>query len=146
MQYTQVYCCLFLRLYSSVFSFFFFFLIKQRMIGGNESCTAGPISLSYLTCVAHLLGEWTGVEHLEDYLGYTVYLLWLLLPLAIAFIFPGIFFFVFIYSAVTILYIHKRKLNGEKSGNVWDGARKLLTTLWDGHARIWHGKQDLTSY
>eukprot|EP00075_Anas_platyrhynchos_P018787 XP_027308040.1 transmembrane protein 68 isoform X2 [Anas platyrhynchos] len=109
------------------------------MIGGNESCTAGPISLSYLTCVAHLLGEWTGVEHLEDYLGYTVYLLWLLLPLAIAFIFPGIFFFVFIYSAVIILYIHKRKLNGEKSGNVWDGARKLLTTLWDGHARIWHG-------
>ncbi|XP_035173278.1 transmembrane protein 68-like [Oxyura jamaicensis] len=111
------------------------------MIGGNESCTAGPISLSYLTCVAHLLGEWTGVEHLEDYLGYTVYLSWLLLPLAIAFIFPGIFFLTFIYSAVILLHLHKRKRksSGDNSGNVWDGARKMLTTIWDGHGRIWHG-------
>lgn len=116
------------------------------MIGGNESCTAGPISLSYLTCVAHLLGEWTGVEHLEDYLGYTVYLSWLLLPLAIAFIFPGIFFLTFIYSTVILLNIYKRKrkLSGDNSGNIWDGARKMLTTIWDRHGRIWHGKQDLT--
>ncbi|XP_078072311.1 DGAT1/2-independent enzyme synthesizing storage lipids isoform X2 [Mustelus asterias] len=36
-------------------------------------------------------------------------------------------------------YLLKRELQEAYSNNVWDGARKTLATLWDGHATIWHG-------
>ncbi|NXK47085.1 TMM68 protein, partial [Chauna torquata] len=113
------------------------------MIGRNESCTAGPIPMSYLTCLAHLLGEWTGMEHIEDYLSYTVYLSWLLFPVVIAFIFPAIIFIFFTYFSILLvhIYIYKRKneLNEANSGDIWYGVKEMLATVWDRHGRIWHG-------
>ncbi|NXI70718.1 TMM68 protein, partial [Anseranas semipalmata] len=111
------------------------------MIGGNESCTAGPIPMSYLTCLYHLLGDWTGVTRVEDYPGYEVYLSWLLLALALAFLLPAIYFITFLYPAVFLAYCYKRKkgLNEANSGDSCDGLRKILATMWDAHGRIWHG-------
>ncbi|KAM9304130.1 DGAT1/2-independent enzyme synthesizing storage lipids-like isoform 2-T4 [Morus bassanus] len=110
------------------------------MIGGNESCTAGPIPMSYLTCLTYVLGEWTGVEHIEDYLSYAVYLLWVLFPLAVVFLLPGVLIILF-YTSILLLHIYKRKneLKEAYSNDFWDGARQMLATLWDGHGRIWHG-------
>ncbi|XP_054048195.1 transmembrane protein 68-like isoform X3 [Rissa tridactyla] len=110
------------------------------MIGGNESCTAGPIPMSYLTCLTYILGEWTGVEHIEDYLSYAVYLLWVLFPLAVVLLLPGVLVILF-YTSILLLHIYKRKneLKEAYSHDVWDGARQMLATLWDGHGRIWHG-------
>lgn len=123
----------------------FLFLIKQEMIGGNESCTAGPVSMSYLTCLTYILGEWTGVEHIEDYLSYAVYLLWVLYPLAVVFLLPGVIIILF-YTSILLLHIYKRKneLKEAYSNDFWDGAKLMLATLWDGHGRIWHGKWNLT--
>uniref|UniRef100_A0A8C3U1M2 Transmembrane protein 68 n=1 Tax=Catharus ustulatus TaxID=91951 RepID=A0A8C3U1M2_CATUS len=42
---------------------------RQEMTGGNESCTAGPTSMSYLTCLTYILEEWTGVKDIGDYLS-----------------------------------------------------------------------------
>lgn len=137
--------CLFsLRIYSSVFGFFLFLLVKQKMIGSNESSTEGPIPTSYLSFLAYLLGEWTGVEHTEDYLSYGAYLSWVLFPLAIVFILPVAIFFFCFNTSLLLLHIYKRRKNGFNeghSGDVWYGAKEMLANLWDGHGRVWHGKQ-----
>lgn len=101
--------------------------------------------MSYLTCLTYILGEWTGVEHIEDYLSYAVYLLWVLLPLAVVFVLPGSIVILF-YTSILLLHIYKRKneLKEAYSQDFWAGGKQMLATLWDGHGRIWHGKQDLT--
>ncbi|XP_019403697.1 PREDICTED: transmembrane protein 68-like isoform X1 [Crocodylus porosus] len=111
-----------------------------EMISGNESCTAGQIPMSYLTCLAYVLEEWTGVEYIEDYLNYVAYLLWLFTPLIIVFLLPGIIL-LFLYFSIIFLYIYKRKkeLKEAYSNDFWDGAKKMLAVIWYGHARIWHG-------
>lgn len=115
------------------------------MIGENESCVAGPLPVSYLSCLTYILREWTGVEHIEDYLSYTVYLSWVLFPLAVVFLLPGVIVILF-YTSILLLHIYKRKneLREAYSSDFWAGARQMVATLWDGHGRIWHGKRDLT--
>ncbi|XP_025953403.1 DGAT1/2-independent enzyme synthesizing storage lipids-like isoform X2 [Dromaius novaehollandiae] len=110
------------------------------MIDRNESCTAGQMPMSYFTCLAYILKEWTGVEHIEDYLSYAVYLLWVFFPLIIVFLLPGVIL-LFIYISIIFVHIYKRKneLKEAYSNDFWDGAKQMLATLWDGHARIWHG-------
>ncbi|NXM49002.1 TMM68 protein, partial [Gymnorhina tibicen] len=110
------------------------------MTGGNESCTAGPTSMSYLTCLTYILEEWTGVEHIGDYLSYAFYILWLLFPLVVVFVLPGVIVILF-YVSILLLHIYKRKneIKEAYSHDVWVGAREMLATLWDGHGRIWHG-------
>ncbi|NXH21979.1 TMM68 protein, partial [Bucco capensis] len=110
------------------------------MIAGNESCTAGPIPVSYLTCLSYILGQWTGVEHIEDYLSYVIYLLWVFLPLAVVILFPAGTVALF-YISILVLHIYKRKneLREAYSHDFWDGGRQMLATLWDVHGRIWHG-------
>ncbi|GAB5583977.1 transmembrane protein 68 isoform X1 [Prionailurus iriomotensis] len=63
-----------------------------------------------MTCLIHILEGWFGVEQLEDYLNFANYLLW-----------------------------RKNVLKEAYSHNLWDGARKTVATLWDGHAAVWHG-------
>ncbi|NXH29260.1 TMM68 protein, partial [Myiagra hebetior] len=110
------------------------------MTGGNESCTVGPTSMSYLTCLTYILEEWTGVEHIGDYLSYAFYILWLLFPLVVVFVLPGVIIILF-YVSILLLHIYKRKneLKEAYSHDFWAGAREMLATLWDGHGRIWHG-------
>ncbi|KAL1280382.1 hypothetical protein QQF64_014982 [Cirrhinus molitorella] len=102
-----------------------------------------------LPCSAHLpLGEanihvweeWAGLGQLEDYLSFLEYLLWVFTPLAIVFILPFLIV-IFLYLSILFLHVYKRKnqLREAYSNNLWDGARKTLATLWDGHGAIWHG-------
>lgn len=98
--------------------------------------------MPYMTCLIHILEEWFGVEQLEDYLNFANYLLWVFTPL-ILLILP--YFTIFLlYLTIIFLHIYKRKnvLKEAYSHNLWDGARKTVATLWDGHAAVWHGKQD----
>uniref|UniRef100_A0A8C3FBG4 Phospholipid/glycerol acyltransferase domain-containing protein n=1 Tax=Chrysemys picta bellii TaxID=8478 RepID=A0A8C3FBG4_CHRPI len=110
------------------------------MIHRNESCTSGQVPTSYLCCLIYILEEWTGVEYLEDYLNYVAYLLWVFTPLIIVFILPGLILLL-LYISIILLYVYKRKneLKEAYSNDIWDGARQMVATLWDGHARIWHG-------
>ncbi|CAM4503121.1 DGAT1/2-independent enzyme synthesizing storage lipids-like isoform X1 [Lepidochelys kempii] len=110
------------------------------MIHRNESCTSGQVPMSYLCCLIYILEEWTGVEYLEDYLNYVAYLLWVFTPLIIVFILPGLILLL-LYISIIFLYVYKRKneLKEAYSNDIWDGARQMVATLWDGHARIWHG-------
>ncbi|NWR12896.1 TMM68 protein, partial [Paradoxornis webbianus] len=110
------------------------------MTGGNESCTAGPTSMSYLTCLTYILEEWTGVEDIGDYLSYAFYILWLLFPLVVVFVLPGVIVILF-YVSILWLHIYQRKneIKEAYSHDAWKGAREVLATLWDGHGRIWHG-------
>ncbi|TKS76377.1 Transmembrane protein 68 [Collichthys lucidus] len=39
----------------------------------------------------------------------------------------------------TLKFDRKNQLREAYSNNLWDGARKTLATLWDGHGAIWHG-------
>ncbi|KAJ8268626.1 hypothetical protein COCON_G00137980 [Conger conger] len=92
---------------------------------------------SYLSC---LWEEWLGLDDLQGYLSYLDYLLWVFTPLAVVFILPG-FILLFVYLSILFLHVYKRKnqLREAYSNNLWDGARKTLATLWDGHGKIWHG-------
>ncbi|KAE8598782.1 hypothetical protein XENTR_v10016940 [Xenopus tropicalis] len=105
----------------------------------NETCTPDP-SITYLTCLMHLFVEWLELENLEDYLNYVDYLLWVFTPLIIVFILP-VFIVIFLYLSILFLHVykHKNELKEAYSNSIWDGARKTLATLWDGHATIWHG-------
>ncbi|XP_063307458.1 DGAT1/2-independent enzyme synthesizing storage lipids [Pelobates fuscus] len=109
------------------------------MEASNESCVVEP-SLTYLTCVMQLCLKWIEMDNLEDYLNYVAYLLWVFTPLIIVFILP-LFFILFFYLSILFLQVYKRKneLKEAYSNSIWDGARKTLATLWDGHATIWHG-------
>lgn len=111
------------------------------MIGKNQTCGTGQDSMPYMTCLVHILEGWFGVEQLEDYLNFANYLLWVFTPL-ILLILP--YFTIFLlYLTIIFLHIYKRKnvLREAYSHNLWDGARKTVATLWDGHAAVWHGKQ-----
>ncbi|KAA0719245.1 Transmembrane protein 68 [Triplophysa tibetana] len=48
---------------------------------------------------------------------------------------------ILLYLSILFLHVYKRKnqLREAYSNNLWDGARKTLATLWDGHGAIWHG-------
>ncbi|MGH0135974.1 UNVERIFIED_CONTAM: hypothetical protein FKN15_025241 [Acipenser sinensis] len=106
----------------------------------NDTCFRGQESVNYFSCMIHLWEEWTGLENMENYFNYLDYLVWVFTPLAIVFILP-LFIVVFIYLSILFLHVYKRKneLKEAYSYNLWDGARKTLATLWDGHATIWHG-------
>ncbi|XP_044770566.1 transmembrane protein 68 isoform X2 [Neomonachus schauinslandi] len=109
------------------------------MIDKNQTCGTGQDSMPYMTCLIHILEEWFGVEQLEDYLNFANYLLWVFTPL-ILLILP--YFTIFLlYLTIIFLHIYKRKnvLKEAYSHNLWDGARKTVATLWDGHAAVWHG-------
>ncbi|XP_011929228.1 transmembrane protein 68 isoform X4 [Papio anubis] len=111
------------------------------MIDKNQTCGLGQDSVPYMLCLIHILEEWFGVEQLEDYLNFANYLLWVFTPL-ILLILP--YFTIFLlYLTIIFLHIYKRKnvLKEAYSHNLWDGARKTVATLWDGHAAVWHGKQ-----
>ncbi|XP_063155361.1 DGAT1/2-independent enzyme synthesizing storage lipids-like isoform X2 [Candoia aspera] len=110
------------------------------MINQNESCGAEQISISYLTCLLSLLEEWTGVEHLEEYLSYLIYLTWLFMPLLILLLLPAVIVLL-LYISVIILHIYKRKTDLKEAylNDFWDGARQMLATIWYVHARIWNG-------
>jgi len=110
------------------------------MSGGNESCLFENGSISFFSCLVHVWEEWAGHGQLEDYLSFLEYLLWVFTPLAIVFILPFLIV-IFLYLSILFLHLYKRKnqLREAYSNNLWDGARKTLATLWDGHGAIWHG-------
>ncbi|XP_007439875.1 transmembrane protein 68-like [Python bivittatus] len=110
------------------------------MISQNESCGAEQISVSYLTCLLYVLEEWTGVERLEEYLSYLIYLTWLFMPLLIGFLLPVVILLL-LYISIFILHIYKRKTDLKEAylNDFWDGARQMLATIWYVHARIWNG-------
>ncbi|XP_030070366.1 DGAT1/2-independent enzyme synthesizing storage lipids isoform X2 [Microcaecilia unicolor] len=113
------------------------------MRAGNESCMAWS-SMTYLTCLVDFWEAWIGLDNLEDYLNYVDYLIWVFMPLIIVFILPFLTV-VFLYLSILFLLVYKRKneLKEAYSNSLWDGARKTLATLWDGHATIWHGFKPL---
>lgn len=110
------------------------------MSSGNESCLFENGSVSFFSCLVHVWEDWAGLGQLEDYLSFLEYLLWVFTPLAIVFILPFLIV-IFLYLSILFLHVYKRKnqLREAYSYNLWDGARKTLATLWDGHGAIWHG-------
>lgn len=91
-------------------------------------------------CLLMALEDWVAWENLQDYLSFLEYLVWVFTPLAIVFILPFVIV-VLLYLSILFLHVYKRKnqLREAYSNNLWDGARKTLATLWDGHGAIWHG-------
>ncbi|XP_068956048.1 DGAT1/2-independent enzyme synthesizing storage lipids [Petaurus breviceps papuanus] len=109
------------------------------MIEKNQTCSVGQDSMPYIICLVHILEGWIDVQQLEDYLNFINYLLWVFTPLIIL-ILP--YFTIFLlYLTIIFLHIYKRKnvLKEAYSHNLWDGARKTVATVWDGHAAVWHG-------
>uniref|UniRef100_A0A8C6ULN5 Transmembrane protein 68 n=1 Tax=Neogobius melanostomus TaxID=47308 RepID=A0A8C6ULN5_9GOBI len=96
--------------------------------------------VSHRSCLTGLVEEWAGLGQLEDYLSVLEYVLWVFTPLAVVFILPFLIV-IFLYLSILFLHVYKRKnqLREAYSNNLWDGARKTLATLWDGHGAIWHG-------
>lgn len=107
----------------------------------NQSCLMGAEdTLSLLACIFNAWQEWAGLGQMEDYFSVLEYLLWVFTPLAIVFIVPFLIV-ILLYLSILFLHVYKRKnqLREAYSNNLWDGARKTLAALWDGHGTIWHG-------
>ncbi|XP_051809371.1 transmembrane protein 68 isoform X2 [Acanthochromis polyacanthus] len=107
----------------------------------NQSCLRGAENMvSLLVCLFHELEEWADLGQVEDYLSVLDYLLWVFTPLVIVFIVPFLIV-ILLYLSILFLHVYKRKnqLREAYCNNLWDGARKTLATLWDGHGAIWHG-------
>ncbi|CAL8278648.1 unnamed protein product [Lota lota] len=108
---------------------------------GNQSClSTAEDYTSFLVCVFHSWEEWAELGKVEDYLSVIEYLLWVFTPLAVVFILPFLIV-ILIYLSILFVHVYKRKnqLKDAYCNNLWDGARKTLATLWDGHGAIWHG-------
>ncbi|TRY84146.1 hypothetical protein DNTS_026045 [Danionella cerebrum] len=110
------------------------------MSRGNESCLFDNDSGSLFSCLLHVWEDWAGLGQLQDYLSVMEYLLWVFTPLAVVFILPFLIV-ILLYLSILFLHVYKRKIQLREaySNNLWDGARKTLATLWDGHGAIWHG-------
>ncbi|KAG8133605.1 hypothetical protein E2320_011376 [Naja naja] len=110
---------------------------EENMIIQKEFCGGEQISTSYLGCLLYLLEEWTGVEHLEEYLNYLI--TFLLVLLLIGFLLPLVIF-LFFFISVIFVYIYKRKTNlNEGLNDFSNDVKQLLATAWYVHARIWNG-------
>ncbi|XP_029479549.1 DGAT1/2-independent enzyme synthesizing storage lipids-like isoform X2 [Oncorhynchus nerka] len=109
------------------------------MSDGNESCMFRD-GAEFVACIFHTFEEWSGLGPLEDYLSYLEYLAWVFTPLVVVFILPFLIV-ILLYLSILFLHVykHKNQLREAYSNNLWDGARKTLATLWDGHGFIWHG-------
>lgn len=57
-------------------------------------------------CMYHTLEDWAGLSHIEDYLSYLDYLLWVFTPLAIVFILPFLIV-ILLYLSILFLYVYK---------------------------------------
>uniref|UniRef100_A0A8C6LI27 Transmembrane protein 68 n=1 Tax=Nothobranchius furzeri TaxID=105023 RepID=A0A8C6LI27_NOTFU len=84
--------------------------------------------------------EFAGLDQVEDYLSFLEYLLWVFTPLVVVFVLPFLIV-ILLYLSILFLHVYKRKnqLKEAYCNNLYDGARKTLATLWDGHGAIWHG-------
>ncbi|XP_068605285.1 DGAT1/2-independent enzyme synthesizing storage lipids [Brachionichthys hirsutus] len=108
---------------------------------GNWSCVLEAKDIvSFLVCVFPNFEEWVGLGQMEDCLSVLEYLLWVFTPLVIVFILPFLIV-ILLYLSILFLHVYKRKnqLREAYYNNLWDGARKTLAVLWDGHGAIWHG-------
>ena len=68
------------------------------------------------------------------------YLLWLFLPIIIAFLLP-VFLLVFIYACVIFIHIYqfRNRIREAYASSYWDGARASIASFWDGVGWLWHG-------
>lgn len=73
----------------------------RRVHTGSSSVVFPP-----QVCAYHTLEDWAGLSHLEDYLSYLEYLLWVFTPLAIVFILPFLIV-IFLYLSILFLYVYK---------------------------------------
>lgn len=68
------------------------------------------------------------------------YLLWLFLPIIVAFLLP-VFLLLFIYGCVIFLHIYglRHQIRAAYASSYWDGARMSIASFWDGVGYLWHG-------
>ncbi|KAI6192825.1 PlsC domain-containing protein [Aphelenchoides fujianensis] len=87
---------------------------------------------AFVSWVNDLLAYWD--------LDYIEYLLWLFLPIIIAFLLP-IFLLFFIYGCVIFLHIYglRHRIREAYASSLWDGARTSIASFWDGIGYLWHG-------
>uniref|UniRef100_A0AC34PUA4 Phospholipid/glycerol acyltransferase domain-containing protein n=1 Tax=Panagrolaimus sp. JU765 TaxID=591449 RepID=A0AC34PUA4_9BILA len=73
-------------------------------------------------------------------LDYLEYLLWLFLPIFVAFVLPILILF-FIYGSVIFIHIYglRHRIREAYASSYWDGARTSLASFWDGVGYLWHG-------
>ncbi|VIO86648.1 Uncharacterized protein BM_BM14788 [Brugia malayi] len=71
---------------------------------------------------------------------YLEYLIWLFLPLFVAFILPAILL-LFIYGCVIFLHIYglRNRIREAYASSLWDGARISIASFWDAVGYVWHG-------
>uniref|UniRef100_A0A8C6LIT8 Transmembrane protein 68 n=1 Tax=Nothobranchius furzeri TaxID=105023 RepID=A0A8C6LIT8_NOTFU len=96
--------------------------------------------LVFQVCLFDMWVEFAGLDQVEDYLSFLEYLLWVFTPLVVVFVLPFLIV-ILLYLSILFLHVYKRKnqLKEAYCNNLYDGARKTLATLWDGHGAIWHG-------
>lgn len=86
------------------------------------------------------IGSWVhGVLEYWD-LEYIEYLIWLFMPIIIAFVLPFLLL-ILIYGSVIFLHIYglRRRIREAYASSYWDGARTSIASFWDGFGMIWHG-------
>uniref|UniRef100_A0A8B9TIU0 Phospholipid/glycerol acyltransferase domain-containing protein n=1 Tax=Anas platyrhynchos TaxID=8839 RepID=A0A8B9TIU0_ANAPL len=98
--------------------------------------------MTYLSCLAYILEEWTAVEYLKKYFFHVVIISVTISAMLIFFIVP-LTILCFIYLTNVLLLIYQRsdevKATKDPLSEVWDSARKTVASFWDIYARIWHG-------
>ncbi|XP_039281825.1 transmembrane protein 68-like [Nilaparvata lugens] len=88
-----------------------------------------------------IINDWfPSVDHLLGNVDLG-FILWLLSPLLVTFLLPFVIVFL-LYSTAVIMYIykfHRHRLQHAYDVNVWHGALKTCSAIWDAHGWIWHG-------
>ncbi|XP_064363605.1 DGAT1/2-independent enzyme synthesizing storage lipids-like isoform X2 [Dromaius novaehollandiae] len=94
--------------------------------------------MTYLSCLAYMLEEWTAVEYLEKYFFHVV--ISLMSAILVSFMVP-LAIFISMYTASFLFFIYQRKneVKGDPLSDVWDNVRKTAAKFWDICARVWHG-------
>ncbi|XP_062986796.1 DGAT1/2-independent enzyme synthesizing storage lipids-like [Elgaria multicarinata webbii] len=111
--------------------------IYEELYNVNRCYIPGQPAVTYSACITYLLEECFFLKYLLYVVICIVVLLCIILVL---FIIPlGILFSIYLSALFVVIYQWTHKLNGTYCSDTLDDVRLILSTIWDGFARFWHG-------
>uniref|UniRef100_A0A8D2IQ60 Phospholipid/glycerol acyltransferase domain-containing protein n=1 Tax=Varanus komodoensis TaxID=61221 RepID=A0A8D2IQ60_VARKO len=108
------------------------------VISVNKCYVPGQLLVTDSECLTYLLEEWIVLKYLL-YMIICIILLWCSIAVFSSIVPLCIMLFIYLSALFLLIYQRTHKLNGPYYSDAWNDVRLILSTIWDGFARFWHG-------
>ncbi|KAF7246131.1 Transmembrane protein 68 [Varanus komodoensis] len=110
----------------------------EEVISVNKCYVPGQLLVTDSECLTYLLEEWIVLKYLL-YMIICIILLWCSIAVFSSIVPLCIMLFIYLSALFLLIYQRTHKLNGPYYSDAWNDVRLILSTIWDGFARFWHG-------